>query len=435
MHELSEDKKQLIKDFGKFMTDPTQRVMRVQGAPGVGKTKVIESMVRHYLEKNKLKRVLDPETKEITSSNVVLTATTNKATRVVGEVADALRDEYGDFYVRTIHSFLGLTIRNNYSNGTTFLTRAKKDQIVQLCGETLIFIDEFSYCDDVLKRYIDEDLISNSNTKLVLVADKYQSKPVNSSGLCGFFSDGTPEFTLTERFRYPTGSAIHLNSLNFEKMIETGEKGNPLLFDDTFEVITKEEFMKNHLRKYFINADTDSKYIAYHNGVVVGINNYIHKAKNSANFTGEVPYIIKGQKMISNQTYRGKQWSIFNEEELVVANVGEIKSDHGIQYYPTNFKFLKGIDLKVIANFGKFKYELNKAAKNKDWQRYFYLKENFIDVRHSWAITAHKSQGSTYDYAFVDYNDLITIQTKDEFWRLLNVATTRPRKKVFLIRG
>ena len=37
------------------------------------------------------------------------------------------------------------------------------------------------------------------------------------------------------------------------------------------------------------------------------------------------------------------------------------------------------------------------------------LKSSLADIRHSYAITGHKSQGSTYDNAFIDIQDISTM--------------------------
>lgn len=55
----------------------------------------------------------------------------------------------------------------------------------------------------------------------------------------------------------------------------------------------------------------------------------------------------------------------------------------------------------------------------------------FLDLRHSYACTVHKAQGSTYDTVYVDLDDLYkAIRNKDMYNRLLYVAVSRAAKKV-----
>lgn len=61
------------------------------------------------------------------------------------------------------------------------------------------------------------------------------------------------------------------------------------------------------------------------------------------------------------------------------------------------------------------------------WSEYFALKERFADVDFGYALTVHKSQGSTYEAVYV-HEDML--QSKDERPQLLYVAVTRASKEV-----
>ena len=60
------------------------------------------------------------------------------------------------------------------------------------------------------------------------------------------------------------------------------------------------------------------------------------------------------------------------------------------------------------------------------------FKEAFHKLRHAYAITAHRSQGSTYDTAFVDWRDILLNRNRGEAFRCLYVACTRPKRRLFL---
>ena len=79
--------------------------------------------------------------------------------------------------------------------------------------------------------------------------------------------------------------------------------------------------------------------------------------------------------------------------------------------------------------------ELAQRAKTENkrlWGAFWALKEAFHGVRHGYAITAHKSQGSTYDSAFVDFRDMLINRNVVEARRCLYVACTRPKFQLFL---
>jgi hypothetical protein len=59
------------------------------------------------------------------------------------------------------------------------------------------------------------------------------------------------------------------------------------------------------------------------------------------------------------------------------------------------------------------------------------LNDFFHQIQYSFAITAHKSQGSTYDYAFIYSDDLSNNENKKECLQLLYVAVTRPSLGIY----
>jgi hypothetical protein len=59
------------------------------------------------------------------------------------------------------------------------------------------------------------------------------------------------------------------------------------------------------------------------------------------------------------------------------------------------------------------------------------LKDYFHNLQYSYAITAHKSQGSTYDFAFIYSEDLSNNGNKKECLQLFYVAVTRPSLGIY----
>jgi exodeoxyribonuclease-5 len=78
--------------------------------------------------------------------------------------------------------------------------------------------------------------------------------------------------------------------------------------------------------------------------------------------------------------------------------------------------------------------ELAQAARadHRKWGAFWAFKEAFHKVRHSYAITAHRAQGSTYEAVFVDWRDILTNRNRGEAFRCLYVACTRPKKELYL---
>ena len=68
-------------------------------------------------------------------------------------------------------------------------------------------------------------------------------------------------------------------------------------------------------------------------------------------------------------------------------------------------------------------------ASNQGWA----LARAFAPLRHAYAITCYKSQGSTFDCALVDFTDLARMKDSFEFNRALYVAVTRSREFLALV--
>jgi exodeoxyribonuclease-5 len=71
------------------------------------------------------------------------------------------------------------------------------------------------------------------------------------------------------------------------------------------------------------------------------------------------------------------------------------------------------------------------ARVTRKWDDYWAFKEAFHAVRHGYAITAHRSQGSTYSQAFVDCGDILLNPNRSEAMRCLYVPASRPRDQLF----
>lgn len=71
-------------------------------------------------------------------------------------------------------------------------------------------------------------------------------------------------------------------------------------------------------------------------------------------------------------------------------------------------------------------------AKDKNWERYFFLKGTFPELRQRDASTVYKAQGSSIDTVFIDLSDISTCRNADQAARMLYVAPSRARKRVIL---
>ena len=76
-----------------------------------------------------------------------------------------------------------------------------------------------------------------------------------------------------------------------------------------------------------------------------------------------------------------------------------------------------------------------KTLKQELWEQFYYIKNLFADIKYNYAITIHKSQGSTYDNCIVLLKDNERNYNIVQKNKLLYTAITRASNNVFLING
>ncbi len=67
------------------------------------------------------------------------------------------------------------------------------------------------------------------------------------------------------------------------------------------------------------------------------------------------------------------------------------------------------------------------------WREYYQFRRTYCRCDYAYAVTCHKSQGSTYDIAIVDSNDILLNRNMKEARRILYTAVTRAKNKLILI--
>ena len=114
--ELTADQQQAADQLVNFLLSQENEIL-CSGAPGVGKSHLISWFVNEgYSRYVQVCRERGLLTKYV--DEPVVTATTNKA-------AEVLRTKLGKD-VRTIHSYLGLVVKEDYNNGGTHIVNGKK---------------------------------------------------------------------------------------------------------------------------------------------------------------------------------------------------------------------------------------------------------------------------------------------------------------------
>ena len=415
---LNPQQKKVADDFIEFLLSDEKELI-ITGSAGTGKTFLMkylcDTVYTNYVQACKLINM------PITYQAYAFTATTHKAASVL---AHTLNKD-----VQTIHSFLGLTIINDYKTGETCLKPAKGYLIQKY--NYIVFIDEASMINKDLYSYIEKCLI---NCKIVYVGDKYQLAPVKES-ISPIFKKNIKTVTLTQIMRNANQVALQQLCDQLRQTVITGFFNPIKTVPGVIDWVTGSE-MKKEIDTNFNQPINDKKILAYTNTTTIEYNNYIRSLRNYKDV------FTVGEYLISNSTYRDVTGKclITNDETVKVKKIlaeGKIQSVHGNSIYDVPITRLEVensrgefIHIDAIANLDKFKILLKILAKEKNWQLYFRYKENYIDLRKSDAITIHKSQGATYDTVYIDVDDLSTCFNPKMAARLLYVAVTRAKKRV-----
>lgn len=338
-------------------------------------------------------------------------ATTNKA-------ASVLRLLTGS--AQTIHSLLHLTVKNDFATGKTSLVQ--DPQATPIRGQ-IIVVDEASMVDKTLYN-ITREMCSES--KIIWVGDDGQLPPVSSGNFSvfklniptvGLFqvmrSIDTPaitELSTALRAAVFNGSNITISSRPPAIQRVTGPQAHELVTD----LVQRNEWHNCILLSY-TNARTAAAV-----KVIRGA------AKKPA-------ALIAGDNVIVNSAFRYSpspgQWDWIPTDSMV-----EIKSISQVPGAPHLIVAHTDLgDLITYKDNSRLQADIAKASTDKDWNTYFRLKESFIDLRHAEALTIHKSQGSTFDTVFVDTPSLYSCKNPNERRRLLYVACSRARHKLYLV--
>lgn len=423
----------------------------LKGYAGTGKTFIVKKLIEHITHKYK-------------HSKIAVTAPTNKAVRVL-----LSRKEFNNRNVvyQTIHSLLGLT-ETITANGQVFFT-AKKGATGDMGKIDYLIVDEVSMLQDDIFKQLEK---FSSDTKIIFMGDPAQIPPVGrvdcipfKKSLSETYEEG---YTLTEIMRQAKGnpiiesSFILRNNLTVDvpiPVIETRRDadGHGIHWIDSS---TDKDGMLMLLEKYFVskkfNDNPDyAKLIAWRNKTVASANNRIR----TMIYGDELQKIMPGEKLLANKP-------IFDEDEEIIFNTSE---EFQIQSYKVTTKAvvfgLKKASLKVYActldkaTLGKtlltntifvlhedseetyktLLADLKKIAtdsSNKAAWIYFYKALKWpADIAYNYAITAHKSQGSTYENVFLMEDDINANPNVVERNRIKYTAYSRASHNLYVYRA
>jgi exodeoxyribonuclease-5 len=412
---LNQGQQAAASGFFQFLFEPHNEMI-ISGPGGVGKTflmgHLIDTIMPQYHSTCAMMGIR-PE-----YDQVVMTATTNKAAEVLSSSTGRPSE--------TIHSFLNLKVTDDYATGKSKLTKTGAWTVHQ---RKIVFIDESSMIDGDLLEMIRE---GTCKCKVVYVGDHCQLSPIMEP-ISPIYKQRLPFFELAEPMR--TGDQ-DLQAINdqLRQTVETG-RFQPIRIVPGVIDYLDDAAMEAEINGTFRSVANDSRILAYTNKRVVAYNDYIREIRQ---FTDS--YVV-GERLINNSAIQLKKNSRLRvEEEIVIEGISTTTERVGIE---------DGVDLEVrvcdfSSNLGSYQGIRLPEDKNhftalvahykrtKNWNRYFYLKNHFPDLRPRDAATMHKAQGSSHDTVMIDLGDLSTCHNPNQAARLLYVGFSRARNRVVL---
>ena len=449
---LNEDQAGALGNIKEFLSDKYSLFLSIEGAAGTGKSTLIKEAIRGQ-------------------ASVAVTAPTHKAKKVVSKFTGRRAG--------TLHSLLGL-------QPDMSLEQFDKHNVLfaQLSGckmenYKLMILDESSMVNKDLYHII-LDTAGRFRTKVIFMGDPFQLTPVKKSK-----KNGTAEL---EEQLSPVFTDTNIRHVQLTK-VERQQDSNPLLFiydairsdifspRDLFEhtshvkgdegiLFYKDppefaEYLIHMFRGNSLVSDPGiAKMLCWQNETVQSWNNYIRTnlfgSHREPLHTGEV---LMAYKNVYDED-PAKGMLVQNSAEYLVKEV-RAGVNGGIEGWYIQIEDIDSLNplladvfvvrpdtanyLKFITKEQEYISKVRQAPKEKRswcWKQYYAFKDQYLllenivdnynnilvgkDFDHAYALTVHRSQGSTYKYVFVDENDINRNSNYAVRNRLKYVSFSRP---------
>lgn len=393
-----------------------QKELIISGSGGVGKTYLMGALIDEVMPR--YEATCELLARPVVYRDVQMTATTNKAAEVLSLAIGRPTS--------TIHSFLNLTVKEDFSTGKTLLRPTNKWRVHQ---NMILFVDECSMIDTPLRNKI---LEGTHNCKIVYVGDHCQLAPVMEP-ISPIYRDDLPFFELTEQMRTNVPELQHIN-LQMRHTVETGEFF-PIEIKPGIIDWLDDAQMEALVDQAFLKQTHELRILAYTNAQVNAYNDHIRGIRQLPN------YYTPGELLVNNSavTIGGKMLSVEEEVEIVhqapASEIAHIGPNAALEVCYATLKTRLGQYIEKVpvpVDRDHFHALIKYYQKEKAWPTYFYLKQTFPDLRPRDASTVHKAQGSTHESVFIDLHNISTCRNADQAARMLYVAFSRAKHRVYL---
>lgn len=391
----------------------------------------------------------------------------------------------------TIHKLLALRVKWVYpkkgEEGEPKQTLVRKYGASPSVNEYLILvIDEASMFDDDLFVMLNRE--RSEKLKIIFMGDPAQIPPVNKVDSIPLLKEEREKWNIQDAvlekiMRQKSDNKI----LELAYQVRNGRfrDTDPILSRISNKDVTFYNSMKQSDKSLFITTmvdhfksdefDKDSnhcKVIAWTNKVVDLCNEIIRR---SIFKSPKLDKIMLGEKLIADKP-------VFNEDREIIFNTSDEFTVENIRLTTTEYDLpekgselleqlemeMKGTEIEGVKKKGDFTFKLydcdvrtfttyipegyiskiqilhedsqkafwyamKKLKERKNWDEYTRMLERFAMVKYNYAITAHKSQGSTYKIVFLMEDDIDNNRKTLERNRIKYTACTRPKEKLHIL--
>ena len=356
--------------------------------------------------------------------------------------------------IKTIHSLLGWipAINENAEKIEHIDIVAKTDRKIEEYNTFIIdeggMMSEEMFMELVAKiedaRNFDTDGI-----KIYVYLDPYQLLPVKGRQI-----QLDEEFTtkLTTQHRAESPDVVALFTKFVEFLEGTNTKDLKIDFSDNVKKVSTTEAVQ-------LFDITKDRLLAYTNEVVGWYNKEISIYNGIQSFVGQHvqlgsnPDLVYVEDMIDKSDVVLSDVVTWYLDNNMLLQNSKISAKYMELEFSTLLK-LDGVEFAKVAINGTTKivpvvlgiynaYSLTKqikaaAIKDKKNYKFIYALNKAYTMDYKFASTVHKAQGSEFDAVFVDVNDIkksILPNYYDTYARLMYVALSRAKKKVYIIKG
>ncbi len=369
----------------------------------------------------------------VKSNRLCFTAPTNKAVKVLSKY---LSDNGIQARSATIYSLLGLSLQ---ANGEVKEITAPEEP-VDLSNYDLIIVDEASMVNRFLMAAI-QDAQEEWGVKFLFMGDPAQLPPVGETSSPVWKFPNTAELTTVMRY----GNSMLDLATSIRKVVDHPFPSIKIETDPPVYRLKKPNWMDRIVETLPLFQSGEAKVIAWRNVKVDEYNNFI-RSHIFGRSEAKAHRWLPDDKIVATAHLKDLDDNTFmrTDEEATILQV--VSGQHPIhtEFEIFNILALDELDRKVtirtLTPEGLFALNnrLNelateaKSGKRYKWREFWKLKEAFHEIRHSYAITSHRSQGSSYLKTFVDLEDIMLNRNRQEAFRSLYVACTRQREELYV---